>query len=411
MTNPDNLDTAPFSCRKCNVCNGDSFSVMGHRSDGLLVLRCDLCSLGVVESIPTQLDAYYDDAYYGADKNDDEVGYRDYQFTAEHGVAWAAALVQLLKSGGRILDIGCADGTLLAKLPGTFGRFGIEVNAAMAARAGEAGVSILGRDLLDPAIAREQRASFDVVTSIAVFEHLGDLREGMKISLDLLKPDGVLLFEVPYISAKHENRIWFESSLEHVFYPSGDALRWLVEDLGAYLVGGEVNVRDFASTYIGIAFHDREMVGELQHLFDALTSTDGTLLSKDQHRVRQQLMLVHAAESTPDLLKDFGSIPTNTLTPPLMQRFGQLWTNDLRRLAAAKREGRMSLANFTRAMKAAELQIRQLQEQIRELQDRSNNFTQQISDARGETEVSRIQLHRLLDSTAWKMTYTNRPNH
>jgi glycosyltransferase involved in cell wall biosynthesis/SAM-dependent methyltransferase len=404
-TKPGGLNAATFSFGKCNICGGESFSIMGCRSDGLSVLRCDTCSLGVVEAIPTQLGAYYDDAYYGADKTDDAVGYGDYQFTAEHGVAWAAALVQLLKPGGRILDIGCADGTLLAKLPGSFERFGIEVNAVMAARARKAGVSILGQDLLDPSIAREHRASFDVVTSIAVFEHLADLREGVKVSLELLKPDGVLLFEVPYISAKHENRTWFESSLEHVFYPSGEALRWLVEDLGACLVGGEVNVRDFASTYIGVAFYDHKMVGDLQHLFGALTSTNGTVLSKDQHRVRQQLMLVHAAESTPALLQDLGSIPTNTLMPPLMQRFGQLWTNDLRRLAAAKREGRMSHANFIRAMKGAELRIRQLKDRSNDLMQQLSDARVALSDARSETEVSRAQLHRLMDSSAWKMTY------
>ena len=41
----------------------------------------------------------------------------------------------LLPQGGRILDVGCASGSLLASLPGGFERFGIEVNAAAADQA------------------------------------------------------------------------------------------------------------------------------------------------------------------------------------------------------------------------------------------------------------------------------------
>ncbi len=316
---------------------------MGRRIDGMNILRCETCGLGVVEVVPATLDAYYDDAYYGVEKSDDAIGYGDYRFTSEHGLSWAAAMVRILKPGGRILDIGCADGTLLAKLPSTFDRYGIEVNERMAMHAAKAGVEILGRDLLDPAIAREHRGRFDVVTSIAVFEHLSDLRRGMRISLDLLKPDGVLLFEVPYISTERDNRIWFESSLEHVFYPSGNALRRLIEDLGAHLVGGEVYIRDYASNYIGIAFHDGAMASDMQCLFNALTSVEGNL-PVEQHRARQQLMLVHAAESTADLLVGLGTLPSTALNPSLMRRFEQLWGNDLRRLAYVRgeRDGLMS---------------------------------------------------------------------
>src|SRR5262245_24717188 len=110
---------------RCIVCAGQAFSVMAQRADGVSILRCEDCGLGVVETIPEQLDAFYDDAYYGADeKTAETVGYSDYRFTAEHALSWAAAFVQLLKAGGRILDIGCVDGSLLRKLPDTFERYG-----------------------------------------------------------------------------------------------------------------------------------------------------------------------------------------------------------------------------------------------------------------------------------------------
>jgi len=169
----------------------------------------------------------------------------------------------------------------------------------MAARAAQVGTTIIGRDLLAPTIAHRHRGSFDIVTAIAVFEHLPDLRRGVHVALELLKPDGVLLFEMPYIFAQPENRIWFESSPEHVYYPSGDSLHLLVESLGAHLVGSEVYIRDFASNFIGLAVRDEALIPGLRQLFAALTSTGEAVLTPEQRLARTQLMLIHAAESTP----------------------------------------------------------------------------------------------------------------
>ncbi|MGL3111867.1 hypothetical protein [Bradyrhizobium sp. BR 1432] len=95
----------------CNACQGQRFTLMARRKDDVAVLRCEDCGLGVIEAIPDDLGAYYDDAYYGS--VDRAVGYNDYQLMAEHGLSWAAELVSRLKDGGKIFDIGCADGSLL----------------------------------------------------------------------------------------------------------------------------------------------------------------------------------------------------------------------------------------------------------------------------------------------------------
>ena len=99
--------------RTCNICGHDSFSDFCVRSDGLKVLQCNRCEMGVVEDIPENLSDFYTDDYYGSGE---QIGYRDYALMAEHGVAWAAALVQCLKPSGRVLDIGCVDGSLLLRL-------------------------------------------------------------------------------------------------------------------------------------------------------------------------------------------------------------------------------------------------------------------------------------------------------
>ncbi len=402
--------------RLCNACCGRRFTLMGQRSDGVDVLRCEACGLGVIDVVPSDLASLYDDAYYGVGGDEQAVGYSDYRFTAEHGLSWAAAIIRLIKPGGRVLDIGCADGALLTKIPDSFERYGIEVNPLMAARAAEAGITIIGSDLLAPSIARDHCGSFDMITAIAVFEHLPDLRRGMQVALDLLKPDGVLLFEVPYISATHENRIWFESSLEHVYYPSGEALRLLVENLGGRLVGGEVYIQDFASNFVGLAARDAALIPGLHQLFDALNSNRDVAVPPEQRLARIQLLLIHAARSTPELISGLPELLTGAANPPLVQRIEQLWQNDLRRLSALCQESaaaQTALAKdwseryWTLQERAAarDAQLARTRAERDALRVELAARDARLATARSEHDALQRQLGEVLDSTAWKLTY------
>src|SRR3954453_4177930 len=108
----------------------------------------------------------------------------------------------------------------------------------MARLAAARGVVLLGRDLLEPGSCEANERHFDVITAIAVFEHLRDIRQGFAAALRMLREDGILLFEVPLLAGDAENSVWLRSSLEHVWYPTERGLRWLVEDeLGADLLG------------------------------------------------------------------------------------------------------------------------------------------------------------------------------
>src|SRR5262249_51193517 len=106
--------------RLCSICKHSTMEHFAIRADGAEILRCNGCGMGVLADIPSDPAAVYDDNYYGLNGNgpkQDGVGYDNYSYTAEHGVAWAAALVRLIRpDGGRVLDIGCGDGRLLGKL-------------------------------------------------------------------------------------------------------------------------------------------------------------------------------------------------------------------------------------------------------------------------------------------------------
>lgn len=370
---------------------------MARRKDKVAVLRCEDCGLGVIEAIPDDLGVYYDDAYYGS--TDGAVGYNDYQLMAEHGLSWAAELVCRLKEGGTILDIGCADGSLLKRLPSTFDLHGIEVNERMIQRAEDANINILGRDLLEPRILDEYAGQFDCVTAIAVFEHLRDFSRGIQTALSLLKPDGILLFEVPYISETHENRVWFESSLEHVFYPSRDSLGRLIKRLGFRLVGGEIYIQEFASNFIGVVFGDGASADHIKDLFTIVTGTEGRIEDRTLRAARQKLMLVHAAQSTPDLLVGLPDLLQSSLDGPLLSRIERLWTRDLLRSAARLSEYDAIAAKYSMVARDGEIKAEAMKAQIALLSDRlseeADNYAALVRDSRDQAAVMEAQIRQL----------------
>ena len=314
----------------CNACSGTSFKPFAVRADGMEIQQCTRCGLGVIARLPESTEAYYDDNYY---VNGESSGYADYSFMAEHGLGWAFALVRLLADHGKILDIGCADGYLLDKFADAFDRFGIEVNAKAAAQAQGKGIKLLGNDLLDPQLVHAHRAAFDVVTAIAVFEHLLDLRGGFRAALDLLKDDGFLLFEVPVMSAESSNAAWLNSSLEHIYYPTEESIRHIVEkELGAHLTGAEIPIKDYASTYIGIVTKNERQAARVNDVFERLLNADFDSAATEDVRASTHLHLLHAGQATEASVQSLTRLDGSEFTPPLVARIAQLWSFDLKRL-------------------------------------------------------------------------------
>lgn len=283
--------------------------------------------MGVAE-LHTELEELYDDSYY--EGSDGAIGYTDYAYTAEHALAWAASLVRLLLPAGRVLDIGCADGHLLLQLMPTYTCYGIEVNPRMAARAEQAGVTVIGSDIFGPGIVEDYRGHFDAVTAIAVFEHTRDFRRAVEIALELLSPGGFLLFEVPLIGPGSDEDVWFTSSLEHVFYPSDAALRHLFTmELGQPLVGGEERVTGYGSIFVGLTTRPDGRGCGLMERYRALTSGPiSELQSREQRWFRVLFDLVHTARASPELLRLLREFEPSDLTPLLFRRLVDLWSAD-----------------------------------------------------------------------------------
>jgi len=101
---------------------------------------------------------------------------------------------------GRILDVGCGSGHLLAQLPPDYIPFGVEVSRALAAYAHEQFARRGGRVIQASALegmARFEPGSFDGVAMISYLEHELHPKEALAAALRLMKPGARLILKTP----------------------------------------------------------------------------------------------------------------------------------------------------------------------------------------------------------------------
>ncbi len=114
--------------------------------------------------------------------------------------AIAAHALRLLPSGGRVLDVGCASGGLLALLRGRAGHLaGLELSSTAAGAAAAAGDEVVCGAIEDPGLPFEPD-SFDLVVLADVLEHLTDPAAGLARATAWCRPGGAVLVSVPNVA-------------------------------------------------------------------------------------------------------------------------------------------------------------------------------------------------------------------
>jgi glycosyltransferase involved in cell wall biosynthesis/SAM-dependent methyltransferase len=340
VTPPEAAALIPVT--SCPFCGGGAHSVLGERSDGIAVLQCAQCRMGFVAARPADTSVLYSDDYYGHKDGDEiepeqAVGYSDYELVAAHSLAWTAALVRLLRPDGRVLDVGCANGHLLRSLGSSYETYGIEVNERLSRRCAAMGLRMLGRDICDPDLGLRHSGSFDIVTAIATLEHVVDMRAAVRQIRDLLAPEGVLIFEVPLLSATQDNSVWLQSSLEHISYPTVEGLDHLFREVfGAPLIGREVVITSYGGTFVGLATRSAERHRELAEWLPRLLGAPVASLPRDERAFRLLFDLVHAAASTQETVGLLAELAPEQVTGPLLHRLAELWKADLWRLETTR---------------------------------------------------------------------------
>ena len=196
----------------CNLCGQDAGEPYVSLPDLLLdrpdsitkLLRCTNCGLVYQNPRPTfeEMGAHYPPEYESYDPAPDP---GKMSWLARQGYLYGmrkrTRAVTRFKTGGRLLDVGCAAGTFLTgmqAIPG-WDVEGVEVSsyAAELARS-QFGLTVFNGSL---EAANFPAASFDAITLWDVFEHLhnpaGTLRELYRI----LKPHGILVMRLPNLDA------------------------------------------------------------------------------------------------------------------------------------------------------------------------------------------------------------------
>jgi SAM-dependent methyltransferase len=216
-------------CSSCRICGSTSLRDLGpiyHQESSLIagvpidlshmqfsLLQCHACGFAFKDPpIPEdKLMACYGQAaanHWGHDPDPEARRFFDIRDEIE----------RLKPERGRILDIGCANGSLLRHFADGWHRYAVEPSISASEVARSRGIDVLGHTLDD--VPREMR--FDVILAIDVVEHIVDPMPFFRKVAGLLEPGGLFFVVTGDTDAwtwrLERSRYWYCSLPEHVSF-------------------------------------------------------------------------------------------------------------------------------------------------------------------------------------------------
>ncbi|ACK66929.1 glycosyl transferase family 2 [Rippkaea orientalis PCC 8801] len=260
---------------KCPFCQSRDLDKYKQRADQLWVLLCHNCRLGFVEKYPKNLAQWYDLEYYekSTGQANSGIGYDNYQDVAYDYFLWAIALVALTKTKGSLFDLGCSNGLFLdlAKSYGCTDLGGVELTPEYAEIAQQKGYSVYNQSFLD--IQFDANQKYDIVTAWAVLEHIPELNETLAKIKSILKPEGLLFFEVPCIVFDERDDYWLNSSLEHIYYFTEESFKTILKrHFNNCYIGGVFSLDGYGASLAGFVSNSPEKTIDYQPINDYLKS-------------------------------------------------------------------------------------------------------------------------------------------
>ncbi len=155
------------------------------------------------------------------------------------GIVKSALEITGAKSG-RVLDIGCNDGTLLSNYPDGFEKFGVDPSDI--ARTVKPPVTVVNSTFpsrqLNTLVGDKK---FDVITSIAMYYDLESPTGFARAIADLLSPQGVWIVEMSYLPLMLKQNSFDTICHEHLEYYSLAVLEYIARDAGLRVFKASLN--------------------------------------------------------------------------------------------------------------------------------------------------------------------------
>lgn len=173
------------------------------------------------------VEAKYDESFFGRYQG----RFNQYWFARR----FYAALIRRYRKSGKLLEIGCGMGDVLARLEDDFETYGIDVSEYAIAEA----ATHTPKSKLRVATAEQLNnlgGPFDVIAAFHVVEHLEDPFAVLKLCARNTTPGGLLIFATPNTDApfaKKKGERWFANTdPTHISLKSADEWLDLVKRAG-----------------------------------------------------------------------------------------------------------------------------------------------------------------------------------
>jgi SAM-dependent methyltransferase len=224
---------AAESARACPACGRSTAHRLRFQINGCDVLQCGSCGLGRTETSAFDPTAYYTGDYFSGGHAD---GYADYlgaEPVLRREFAHSVDFIRRYRSGGKLLDLGCAYGFFLMEAARHFDVAGIELAAEAAEHGRRSGLHILQGTADDAKLG--EIGPLDVIVLFDVIEHLPDPRGTLALCRRHLKPGGIIVIttgDFGSLSARLAGAKWrLMTPPQHLWFFTRDSMQRLASGL------------------------------------------------------------------------------------------------------------------------------------------------------------------------------------
>lgn len=203
---------------------------------GFNLVKCKNCGLVYINPRLTEegLKRLYKKEYFSTYANTKSLGHKKRQGIFEVEIVELEKLIQKLKIGRKILDVGCGGGFFLTSLNDSWKKHGIDINS-FAVKYGRDtfGIDILKGNLREISFSDE---TFNVVNMRSTIEHLPDPMSELYETHRILRKGGMISICTPNIGGVcgkiYKEKFRFVCPAHHIYYFSTKTLSRLLKKAG-----------------------------------------------------------------------------------------------------------------------------------------------------------------------------------